>query len=222
MKKPNVEVECKLVARDAPALAGVPKALRETCSGVRYLGCEVIRDVYLDTRDWRLFRAGYACRIRRTSRAPRAVLALKALTRPRRMVSRREELEQAIPSDRRAGAENLAAALLHGGVAAKKIRDILAGRKARVIFRIRNRRETYAVRFGEKDLRADVSLDDFVVLAAGKSRRLAEVEIEIKSGTAADLRRLARLLATRVGLGAQSRAKFQQGLELAGLAPTES
>jgi inorganic triphosphatase YgiF len=91
-----------------------------------------------------------------------------------------------------------------------------------VIFRIRNRRETYAVRFGQKDFRADVSLDDFVVLAAGKSRRLAEVEIEIKSGTTADLRRLARLLAKRARLGRRSRPKFRQGLELAGLNPPSS
>jgi inorganic triphosphatase YgiF len=243
MKKANVEVECKLLARDASALAAAAKALREFCSGVRYLGREVIQDAYLDTPDWRLFRAGYACRIRRTSRprrrtpdaaqggpfgaaqgrtGGRAVLALKALTRPRGMVSVREELEQAIRPPRRAAAGALAAALLHGGAPGKKLRRILAGRKSRVIFRIRNRRETYAVRFGEKDFRARVSLDDFLVLAAGKCRRLAEVEIEIKSGTAADLRRLGRLLAKRAGLGGRSRAKFRQGLEIAGLNPPSS
>ena len=50
----------------------------------------------------RLYRAGYACRIRRTSRlAPgRAVLGLKSLRRPLRGVSMREEREGIVPWSR--------------------------------------------------------------------------------------------------------------------------
>jgi inorganic triphosphatase YgiF len=88
-----------------------------------------------------------------------------------------------------------------------------------VIFRIRNRRETYSVRFGKR-LRAHVSLDDFILMAGAGRRRLAEVEIEIKQGSADELRAFARLLIPRVGLSVQTRAKFKQGLELAGLTPS--
>ena len=219
MKKPHIEIECKLIARDASALAGVHQALREICSSVRHLGREVIRDAYLETPDWRLYRAGYACRIRRTSRRPagRAVLGLKSLRRPLHGVSMREELERVVPSSRcRRG---LSAALRREGDLGAKILGILDGRKARVIFRIRNRRDTYAVRFGKR-LRALVSLDDFTLMAGVKRRRLAEVEIEIKQGSVEELRELARLLIPRVGLSAQTRAKFKQGLELAGLTPS--
>jgi inorganic triphosphatase YgiF len=219
MKKPHIEVECKLIARDAAALSGVRPALREVCSSVRNLGREVIRDAYLDTPDWRLYHAGYACRIRRTSRhAPgRAVLGLKSLQRARRGVSLREEHERIVPSGRcRRG---LSGALRREGDLGARILDILDGRKTRVIFRIRNRRETYAVRFGKR-LRAHVSLDDFTLTAGARRRRLAEVEIEIKQGTEEELRGLARLLLPRVGLSTQTRAKFKQGLELAGLTPT--
>ncbi|MGO8704670.1 MAG: CYTH domain-containing protein [Candidatus Brocadiia bacterium] len=218
MKKPHIEVECKLIARDASALAGVHPALREICSSVRHLGREVIRDAYQETPDWRLYRAGYACRIRRTSRlAPgRAVLGLKSLRRPLRGVSMREERERIVPWSRyRRG---LSGALRREGDLSAKILGILDGRKARVIFRVRNRRDTYAVRFGKR-LRALVSLDDFTLIAGAKRRRLAEVEIEIKQGSAEELRALARLLIPRLGLSAQTRAKFKQGLELAGLMP---
>ena len=219
MKKPHIEVECKLIACDASALAGVRQALRKTCSSVRHLGREVIRDAYLETPDWRFFRAGYACRIRRSSRhAPsRAVLGLKSLQRARRGVSTREEHERVVPSSRyRRG---LSDALRREGDLGARIVGLLDGRKARVIFRIRNRRDTYAVRFGKR-LRAQVSLDDFTLMAGGKRQRLAEVEIEIRQGTAEELRALAGLLRRRVGLSAQARAKFKQGLDLAGLTPT--
>jgi inorganic triphosphatase YgiF len=218
VKKPHIEIECKLIARDASALAGVRAALLEVCSRVRHLGREVIRDAYLETPDWRLYRAGYACRIRRTSRhAPgRAVLGLKSLQRARRGVSTREERERIVASSRyRRG---LSDALRREGDLGARILGLLGGRKARVIFRIRNRRETYAVRFGKR-LRARVSLDDFTLLAGARRRRLAEVEIEIQQGTTEELRRLAGLLLSRVGLSLETRAKFRQGLELAGLTP---
>jgi inorganic triphosphatase YgiF len=222
MKKPHIEIECKLIAHDASALGGVREALREICSSVRRLGREVIRDAYLETPDWRLYRAGYACRIRRTTRpAPgRAVLGLKSLQRPRRGVSMREELERIVPSSRyRRGLSS--DALRREGDLGAKILGILDGRKARIIFRIRNSRETYSVRFGEI-LRAYVSLDDFTLMAGARRRRLAEVEIEIKQGTPAELRKLAGLLRRRIGLSAATRAKFKQGLELAGLTPSNS
>jgi inorganic triphosphatase YgiF len=219
MRKPHIEVECKLIARDASTLAGVRRALREVCSSVRHVGREVIRDAYLETPDWRLYHAGYACRIRRSSRyaAYRAVLGLKSLQRARRGVSTREEHERTVPWSRyRRG---LSDTLRREGDLGTRILSLLGGRKARIIFRIRNRRDTYAVRFGKR-LRAHVSLDDFTLLAGARRRRLAEVEIEIRTGTAEELRRLAGLLRRRVGLSAQIRAKFKQGLDLAGLTPT--
>jgi inorganic triphosphatase YgiF len=220
VKKPHIEVECKLIARDASALKGVRQALQEVCSSVRHLGREVIRDAYVDTRDWRLYHAGYACRIRRTSRlAPgRAVLGLKSLQRAQRGVSTREEHERIVPSSpyRR----GLSDALRHEGDLGEKILGILEGQKTRIIFRIRNWRETYAVRFGKR-LRAHVSLDDFTLMAGTRRRRLAEVEIEIKQGSTEKLRELARLLIPRVGLSTQTRAKFKEGLDLAGLTPSQ-
>jgi inorganic triphosphatase YgiF len=218
MKKPHIEVECKLIARDASALAGVKQALQGICSSVRCLGRELIQDAYLETPDWRLYCAGYACRIRRTSRhaAGRVALGLKSLHRARRGVSVREEHERMVSASRcRRG---LSDALRREGHLGAKILALLDGRKARVIFRIRNRRETYAVRFGKR-LRAHVSLDDFTLLAGARRRRLAEVEIEIRQGTIAELRELAGLLRRQTGLSTETRAKYKLGLELAGLTP---
>jgi inorganic triphosphatase YgiF len=219
VKKAHIEIECKLIARDASALKGVRQALREVCSSVRHLGREVIQDAYLDTPDWRLYHAGCASRIRRTSRlAPgRAVLGLKSLQRAKQGVSTREEHERLVASSRYQRGLS-ADALRHEGGLGAKILSILDGRKPRIIFRIQNRRDTYSVRFGER-LRAHVSLDDFTLMAGARRRRLAEVEIEIKQGPADELRELARLLIPRVGLSTQTRAKFREGLDLAGLTP---
>jgi inorganic triphosphatase YgiF len=218
MKGPHIEVESKLIARDAAALAGVLQALRGICSRVRDLGHEVIQDSYLDTPDWRLYRAGYACRIRRTSRRPavRAVLALKSLHRPRRGVSTREEHEQVVSWSRCRSRLSQAAGC--EGALGAKILGLIDGQQARVIFRIRNRRQTYSVRFG-KHLLAHVSLDDFTLLAGARRRRFAEVEIEIRQGSVEELHQLTRLLRRRAGLSAESRSKFRLGLDLAGLKP---
>jgi inorganic triphosphatase YgiF len=206
----NIETECKLIAPDASALRGLREALTEVCEEVRSMGRQLIEDAYLDTEDWRLFRAGYACRIRRIS--GRTVLALKSLKRPLNMVSVREELEEELPAPPRS---------LHkipGKRVGKRIRAMARGGRLRRLFRLRNRRETYEVKFG-KGLLAHVSADKFTLFAAGRKRRLAEVEIEVRRGGQVELRALARLLVRRMGLSPRHRAKFQEGLTLAGLTP---
>ena len=65
MGRTQIETECKLIAPNAAALGHVHTALREICGSVRYARRELIEDVYLDTKDWRLHRAKLACRIRR-------------------------------------------------------------------------------------------------------------------------------------------------------------
>jgi inorganic triphosphatase YgiF len=206
-----MEIEAKLLARDAMALRGLGKALEELCDSVRPLGRRLIEDTYFDTAEWDLLRAGYACRLRREG--GRAVLAMKSLTPPRHGITRREEVEEvlALPLPR-------SARPIPGRCAGRGIREITGEKPLRRLFRNRNRRTLFEVQFGQR-LVAEVCADDFTLIAGGRRRRLAEVEIEVKAGGVAELRRFARLLARRLRLSTAHRAKFQQGLDLAGLRP---
>jgi len=202
----QVETECKLIAPDAASLEGLEAALREVCDEVEDLGVERIQDVYLDTEDWRLYRAGLACRIRRAGGA--AVVTLKALLPARDLVSVRSEFERRLDPAPAAALRRVWSGLLGPRVAA-----LAGGKPLRRLFRVENRRRTFRVRLGER-LVAHVAADDFVVRADRRSRRFAEVEIEAVRGGAAGLRRLARRLTGRLGLTTGTRTKFEEGLRL--------
>jgi inorganic triphosphatase YgiF len=210
MAKLPVEIEMKLIAPDAETLRTLPEALRALCSEVRPLGRRLVRDRYYDTADWRFHRAIYALRVRRTK--GKAILAMKGLDRPRGGVSRREELEQVLPKSWRSFNR------MPGGRVANRVKRIAGGEELCVLFAIRNRRTVYECRLGES-LTVVASADDFIVEAGTRRQALYEVELEIKSGDVAALRKLGRQLARRLGLSTAHRAKFRQGIELAGLHP---
>ncbi len=214
LARTHVETECKLIAPNAAALKRLESTLREVCDDVRCAGRELIQDIYLDTEDWSLYRAGLACRIRRASDT--VVLTLKALLPARDMVSVRTEFEESLAPSLASRVRGLPAARL-----SRRLASLAGDKPLRQLFRVRNRRRTFEVRCG-RALTALVSADDFTVSAGAKSRRLAEVEIEAIEGTHAALRRLARSLARRLGLATGTRTKFEQGLLIAGHRPPRS
>ena len=221
MKKPHIEIECKLIARDASALAGVQSGasgnlFERAPSRARSDPRRLPGNARLAPVPRRL-RLPHPPDIAPRARPRRAGPQVAPARRGAASARARSASGSSRASRYRRG---LSGALRREGDLGAKILGILDGRKARVIFRIRNRRDTYAVRFGKR-LRAHVSLDDFTLMAGARRRRLAEVEIEIKQGSAEELRRARPVAAVpRLGLSAQTRAKFKQGLELAGLTPT--
>ena len=213
MTKARAEIEAKLVAPDAASLHRLPAALRATCARVRDLGVEHIHDTYFDTEGWRLRKAGYACRLRRTTRG--TVIALKSLDRPRRGVSVREEHEQRVAAPASGSPKKLLT-----GVVGARIARLAAGGKLRAIFRLRNKRRTFSAR--ARGLAAIVSADDFTVSAGGRRERLAEVEIEMVAGTVAALRRFSALLSAQLMFRKGTRAKYAVGLRLGGHMPQKA
>lgn len=203
MKPTHVEMEMKLIARDGAALRALLPALRDLCDRLRDGGTVRIVDTYYDTARWDLRAAGYACRLRRTGR--KAILCMKSLKRPRRGVSIREEFEQRIPAP-------LPRQPLCNppGRVGRKIAEIIGEAPLREIFRIRNNRRVFHARFN--GLSAIVCADRFTVLARGRARAFAEVELELVAGTARDLRKFGHELMQRVPLRCGGRSKYRLGL----------
>lgn len=203
MKPTHVEMEMKLIAPEGAALRELPGALKGLCDRLRDGGAVAIVDTYYDTAQWHLRAAGYACRLRKAG--PKAILCMKSLKRPRRGVSIREEFERRISAT---AAQRVPKAL--PGAVGKKIAGIIGDVPLRVIFRIRNNRKLFHVRFN--GLSAVVCADRFAVSARGRTSRFAEVELELVAGTARDLRKLGRLLMQRAPLRSGNRSKYRLGL----------
>jgi inorganic triphosphatase YgiF len=211
MRAAHVEIESKLIAPDAAALRPLRRLLHRFCNRVRYLGVEPIRDVYLDTDGWDILRSGYACRVRRVRDA--AVLTFKSVHRTTKLLRVREEFEEplAVPLP-----ENLAR------LPCKRLRaklvTLTGGRPLRVLFRLRNRRRTYAA-VTDEGSELHVSADNFTLVSGRKERTLYEIEVEMHDGRTDCLRRLTRRLHDALGFPIGGRSKFREGLRLAKLRP---
>lgn len=203
----NVEVELKLIAPDVAALNEAREALVGLCDRVRLHARQKISDTYIDTPDWRLLKAGYACRVRKVR--SKYVLTMKSLDIPKQGVSRREELEQEVAGPLRRVLRDIPT-----GKAGSRLRRLCGKQIPGALFVVHNNRKIYEARLDA--LTAHVCLDDFEIRAGSRRKRFAEVEIEIIKGEEFALRRLGSQLLKRTRLTRHSRSKFAEGLKLAG------
>ena len=176
------------------------------------LGVVRLVDAYFDTPDWRLWRAGWALRLRRADAETEATL--KALARARRGPARRREISTPM-RDATVG-RVLAARAGVGPLVRHAVGD---GRPPRRLFGVRTRREIFAVRRDGR-LVAELALDRTRIVAGRRARRLLmRVEIEVKAGTPARVARFVATLRRARHLTAATRSKFEAGLATAGLRP---
>lgn len=210
-----LEVEAKLAAPDAAALAGLP----ELASGCGFLIGEVersiLQDHYLDTGDLHLYRAGWALRLRDSG--VRQLLTMKELAAPRDGIARREEREEPIVWRAEQGWQ-LPATML-GGEPARLAEGLALDR----LFTIRQDR-------GEFPLAGDAGTEwegfwcvasmDLVRWSAvtGRTSEAYEAEFELKQGSEEQLRSCVARIARAAGWAPATSSKFQRGLEAAGLA----
>jgi triphosphatase len=146
-----------------------------------------LEDTYYDTGDWRLYRAGYALRVRRVEGGP-SEATMKSLVSADGNLHRRREISEPLKS---AGVEILLAA---SGPVGACLRELADAREVRWIFEIHTRRHTFdllldkqatdskniqtdgsAIRVGEVALDSSkISLD-----VSKESIYLTRVEVEI-------------------------------------------
>jgi triphosphatase len=215
------EVEWQFDAVDLRAVArwlAEPAEWRVDPASVRVAaaGTRSQIDLYLDTNDRRFHRAGYALRIRRSSRHGAAGEAtLKALEQSGGETpgvrNRREVSEQLAEPDPRA-------LMRSEGPVGRRVRA-LAGRKRLLpLFEIRTRRRLFSL---ETDVSTpgEIALDETAIHPprGGAPVRLRRVEVEVPEGAVRPLEPFVEGLRAESGLQSAGLSKYEAGLLSAGL-----
>lgn len=206
MAGPQVEIEAKLRLQDPASLARLPKVLESLGVRVESAGAKRFTDTYLDTKDRRVGRAGYAFRLRRAADSTTATL--KALVAPETGLAVREEHEQ-----RLALGADLPADVLEG-----RLHALTGGRPLHPLFEVEQERSKWNAR-GE-GFEAEACADRVVYRTANGAARDAEVELELRAGAPDALRALAAKIVAATGWEPAAASKFERGIELAGLSVT--
>lgn len=167
-----------------------------------------VEDRYVNSADWALARAGFAARLRRTSRSTE--ISLKARNVSAGRLQRREEIEG--PAD-----EGLAPA----GWPASQARNVvmeLCGDEALVeLLTIRQLRRVRTLQAGST--RAEISLDEVQVMSLGRLLdTFEELEVELKRGDEAPLAALVGIFDADRGLTPVSRSKLDRAIQAIGAA----
>jgi triphosphatase len=162
-----------------------------------------IQDRYLDTDDWRLYRAGYSLRVRKRGGSSEATL--KALPSGGSL-RRRVEITEALPD----GQDQ--SPLEAAGQVGRRVRDVSGSRPLHLLCEVRTSRRPYLVEVGAA--RAEVVLDETTIPVANGSRpvRLRRVEVEMVDGAPEDLAAFVGELETGSGLRPATLTKFEAGL----------
>ncbi len=210
-----LEVEAKLAAPSAVALARLPDLAQSCGFLVGEVERHIVHDHYLDTADLDLYRAGWALRIRDSGVRQR--LTMKALTPPRAGIAAREERETLIEWTAQDGWE-LPTAALDGEptrmAAGKPFQRLFSLQQERSIFPLAGDEGTH-----EEGFWCEASMDLVRwTSAGGEPREAYEAEFELKQGSEDQLRSCVAQILQVSGWKAATSSKFQRGLEAAGLA----
>ena len=182
---------------------------------VEPLPLQQLHDTYLDTEDWRLFRAGFALRLR--EKDGRLEATLKGLLSARDDLADRREICEPLPAG---GLKALAHAQ---GPVATRVRDVTGVKPLRTLFQVRTSRQRYAVRSRKPaaDL-GEIALDEARFARSNGHRRpliLTRVELEAAGSDTRPLEQLAQQLRSECELHPATENKFVVGLRSASLEP---
>lgn len=203
----HVEVEAKLEVPGPEALEALPGILAALGHRVEAGSRRQVVDRYLDAADWRLRRAGWACRLR--WKDGRHLCTLKRLVPLEGGMASREEVEEELPGpppglDRPGGP-----------VTDALLRDLLSGEPLRLLFTIEQERHIHRVCTSDGGLEVEASADRIRYTHAGGAEEAAEVELELRRGGPEALRRLAEALHLETGWPLATASKYERGVALA-------
>lgn len=213
--KDTREIEWQLASND---LAAVRRWLdqQETIAGLLIAPQSTLHifDTYFDTSDWRIFRAGYALRVR--NEAGKSEATLKSLhTNTGAKADRRELNEMLDP----------AAGDWHGqsnGPVGSRVQAVRGSLPLQPLFEVRTSRQRYAVHApNEGQQLGEIALDETVISRPNGQPQtsLQRVEVEAKTDAHEPLQTLVDALCSHCSLEAAADNKYSQGLKSVGLAP---
>lgn len=216
MTAPGLEVEIKLLPRRLADLDALAQRKRFGAFALRARGAVRLRSVYLDTRDMSLLRQRVALRLR--ERRGRWEVTAKWMGRVRGALHERPELT--LPLRHRPALRFR----LPAGPLRERLGAIVAGRALEAILVTEIERRLFdvvAVGRGAASPGtplAELALDHVWLRAPGKRGALldeyAEVEIEQRAGSRADLGALGERMARAFRMAPATDSKFSRGIAL--------
>lgn len=215
-KSPDVrEVEWQF---DASDLRVVERWLKDRSSGgeisVSDGQTRRISDTYLDTRDWRLYRAGFALRLRQRGRQVEATMKSLEATSGKTGLRERREISEPIQE---AAANSVLEA---SGPVGERVRILAGSNDLTPIFRIRTRRDAYALT-SEGETIGEIALDDTEIPLGGGRKPANLRRVEIEAGDAAgSLEEFVEELRANFDLAPAGPSKFEAAMRARGLEPS--
>jgi CHAD domain-containing protein len=198
-----MEIEAKFAVTDD----AVAKRLQtlETIAGMTLTGAgtDRVRDAYLDTRDRRLFAAGFVCRRRRQNDA--LLITVKQIDDARGAIHKREELEVLLTEERPPSE-------WPASPARDRVMDLIGDEPLRALF---ESRQTRVCRHVLKDhsVVAEWSVDNVSVRRGNERLRFVDLEIELApQGVEDDLTAIAARVQEEWGLAPELKSKFERAL----------
>jgi inorganic triphosphatase YgiF len=208
------EIEWQLAALDLAPVRTWLAANPAVCGlRVEALPGERLRDTYLDTADWRVFRSGYALRLRQG--ASHAEATLKSLRSARMDLADRQEVTEALVDGQNAPEHA-------PGAVGQWLRGVLERQPLAPLFTACTRRERFAVYAAAVEAPiGEIALDETHLLGATPAppEPLLRVEVELRGGEPQALAPLVEALRRNCRLVPARENKFAAGLRAAALAP---
>jgi inorganic triphosphatase YgiF len=208
------EIEWQLAASDLAPVRSWLAANPAAC-GLRIepLPGERLRDTYLDTADWRVFRSGYALRLRQGH--SHAEATLKSLRSARTDLADRQEITETLADGQYAPEQA-------PGAVGRWLRGALERQPLASLFTACTQRERFAVYAAAAEAAiGEIALDETHLLGAAQvpRERLLRVEVELRDGHPQALAPLVEALRRNCRLAPARENKFAAGLRAAALAP---
>jgi triphosphatase len=168
-----------------------------------------ISDYYYDTDDWRLYRAGYALRVREADDEVEATM--KSLEAAEGSVRNRREISEPLEDDKPA------TLMESGGPVGSMSGKIIGRRGLRLLFRVRTRRQRFALRLDGSA--GEVSLDASEIPVGEDTVELRRVEVEAETAPTSGLHDFVDGMRSDLDLTLATLSKYETGLYASGLDP---
>ncbi len=176
-----------------------------------------LQDTYFDTVDWRIFRSGFALRVRHAAGAAEATL--KELRSASATQADRRELTEPVSEAGQRGLLELT------GPVGTRVRAVVGTQELQPLFDVRTSRQRFALRRndGTEDV-GEIALDETIISRPDGTPQanLQRVEVEALTPKSEGLEELVDRLRRECTLTPATDSKFAVGLSSVGFAPPSS